>query len=132
MSQFNENVSNMIMDQFGRELPELYIPVVNKLLFRYYYLWLNASNAELSEQRSQNQKLPRNQRAVDRPMVFNKNRLLDNAWKLVKKFKSKCLPDIIMFKKQSTEEPSFIQNNSATTSTKKFHMHGDVCQRRAD
>ena len=43
----------MIMDQFGRELPELYIPVINKLIFRYYYLWLNASNANLIETRSQ-------------------------------------------------------------------------------
>ena len=101
----------MIMDQFGRDLPELYIPVVNKLLFRYYYLWLNASNAELNESRNQNQKLPRNQRVVDKTKVFNKARLLDNAWKLIKKFKSKCLPDIILFKKQRNQEISFIQKN---------------------
>ena len=45
-AQFNQNVSAMIMDQFNKELPELYIPVVNKLIFRYFYLWLNASEAE--------------------------------------------------------------------------------------
>lgn len=40
------------MEKFGREFPELYIPVVNKLIFRYFYLWLNASNASLVESRS--------------------------------------------------------------------------------
>ena len=49
MAQFNQNVSELIIDQFGRELPELYIPVVNKLLFRYLYLWLIASHAEFNE-----------------------------------------------------------------------------------
>lgn len=39
----------MIMQKFGRELPELYIPVVNKLIFRYYYLWLNASYTSLKD-----------------------------------------------------------------------------------
>lgn len=50
-AQFNQNVSSMIIGKFSKELPELYIPVVNKLIFRYYYIWLNASNAALTEQR---------------------------------------------------------------------------------
>jgi len=48
MAQFNQNVSALILDQFkaGRELPDLFIPVVNRLIFRYLHLWLNASLSE--------------------------------------------------------------------------------------
>ena len=49
MAQFNQNISELIHDSFGKDLPELYVPVVNKLLFRYYNLWLNASSAEHSD-----------------------------------------------------------------------------------
>ena len=31
-------------------------------------------------------------------MIFNKDRLLENAHKLILKFKRKCLPDIIQFR----------------------------------
>lgn len=48
MAQFNQNVSELIMEQFDRGLPELYVPVVNKLFFRYYILWLDASHCEFN------------------------------------------------------------------------------------
>jgi hypothetical protein len=51
MAQFNQSCSELIMEQFDRGLPELYIPVVNKLFFRYYYLWLYASHLEFNESR---------------------------------------------------------------------------------
>jgi len=51
MAQFNQNVSELIMEQFksSKELPDLYIPVVIKLFFRYLHLWLNASKSALNE-----------------------------------------------------------------------------------
>lgn len=108
-AQFNQNVSSMIIEKFGRELPELYIPVVNKLIFRYYFIWINASNAVLVEQRQQ-QKLAGAANSIvnnTNKMIFNKGRLFENCQKLIKKFKSKCLPDIIVFTSKHDEQ-SFI------------------------
>ena len=105
MAQFNQNVSELIIDQFGRELPELYIPVVNKLLFRYLHLWLIASHAEFNESKHQKkQKMQRYLTQGDGEMKFNRGRLLENSWKLVSKFKRKCLPDIIEFRSYKQED----------------------------
>ena len=49
MAQFNSSVSELIIDQRFKELPDPYIPVVNKLIFRYYHLWLIASEADHKE-----------------------------------------------------------------------------------
>lgn len=48
-ARFNQNVSELIQDQFRIELPELYIPVINKLVFRYFSLFITANEMELSE-----------------------------------------------------------------------------------
>ena len=60
----------MIMQKFGRELPELYIPVVNKLIFRYYYLWLNASYAQLNDNKNPSRNNQLLQNKLD-PIILN-------------------------------------------------------------
>ena len=49
MAQFNQNVSELIMDKFNHDLPDLYIPVINKLWFRFFNLWLTATELEMDE-----------------------------------------------------------------------------------
>ena len=94
------------MEQFDRGLPELYIPVVNKLFFRYYYLWLYASHTEYNENKDR-QKIE-TLRSGSNEMVFNKLRLLQNGMKLILKFKRKCLPDIIVFKTKLEDQQTGI------------------------
>lgn len=65
------------MEQFYKDLPELYIPVVNKLLFRFFYLWLNASQSEFTESLYARSKGMTHKSNVE--MVFNKARLLMNG-----------------------------------------------------
>ena len=101
MAQFNQNVSMLIIKQFkfGRELPDLYVPVVNKLLFRYLNLWLNASLAELAGSRQKQSQELRSAQIMNLGLSgFDKKRLLLNAWDLLMKFKRKCLQFIVQFK----------------------------------
>lgn len=130
MAQFNQNISELIYDSFGRDLPELYVPVVNKLMFRFLNLWVNASNASHNEKQQEIQK-QRNQTVLqgsEQTMVFNKDRLLDNCWKLINKFKRKCLPDIIQFRSRQDMHASTNGNAIKLLSEEQSQM----CMRRAE
>ena len=75
------------MDKFNHDLPDLYIPVINKLWFRFFNLWLTASELEIDEQEEmKDQEI----KLADR-MVIDKDRLIEQMWKLLNKFKTKCL-----------------------------------------
>ena len=87
MAEFNSNVSDIIMQKFSHDLPDLYIPVINKLWFRFMNLWLTATEIEIDEQEEmKDQEI----KLADR-MVIDKQRLLDEMWRLLNKYKVKCL-----------------------------------------
>ena len=50
MAEFNSNLSDIIIQKFSHDLPDLYIPVINKLWFRFMNLWLTATEIEIDEQ----------------------------------------------------------------------------------
>jgi len=75
------------MDKFNHDLPDLYLPVINKLWFRFMNLWLTATELEIEEQEEmKDQEI----KLADR-MVIDKDRLIQQMWKLLNKFKTKCL-----------------------------------------
>ena len=87
MAEFNTNLSDIIQQKFSHDLPDLYIPVINKLWFRFMNLWLTATEIEIDEQEEmKHQEI----KLADR-MVIDKQRLLDEMWRLLHKYKVKCL-----------------------------------------
>ena len=103
-ARFNQNVSELIMDQFRVELPELYIPVINKLVFRYFSLYITANEMELSEKEQQKQRLK-----CGDSLLIDKEKLVQQMWKLMTKsnFKEKCLMYLLVIRIRSDEEEAF-------------------------
>ena len=100
MAKFTQNLSEIVIDEFGKDLPELYIPVVNKLWFRFYHLWIMASEQEIDEMSEQSEV---NSTKYTKNVLFAKDRLLSNMWRLLERFKRKCLKHLL-FTKQSNQQ----------------------------
>lgn len=104
--RYNENVIDLIMDKFDDELPDLYIPVVNKAWILALELWAAASELEIemeeetaahrkNVQATQSRKMPSPNNNQDtlklQKLKIERRTMLDKMWLFVEKFKYKCI-----------------------------------------